>query len=116
MLGGYPRLVTEARMTSRIVRCRSVSPESPDRALRADSESGVSLSLIRTNVAASGPDIKHVFEACRVPVDVAGRKVVGAVSYRLLCVQQFDHMFGIRTHYRLCFEQVIDTSRVEERT
>jgi hypothetical protein len=23
-------------------------------------------------------------------------------------VQQFDHMFDIRTHYRLCFEQVID--------
>jgi hypothetical protein len=43
-------------------------------------------------------------------------KVVGGVSYRLPCVQQFDHMFGIRTHYRLRFEQVIDTSRVEERT
>jgi hypothetical protein len=43
-------------------------------------------------------------------------EVVGGVSYRLLRVQQFDHMFGIRTHYRLCFEQVIDTSRVEERT
>jgi hypothetical protein len=28
--------------------------------------------------------------------------------YRLQRVQQFDHMFGIRTHYRLCFEQVID--------
>ena len=43
-------------------------------------------------------------------------KVVGGVSYRLLGVQQFDHMFGIRTHYRLRFERVIDTSRVEERT
>ena len=43
-------------------------------------------------------------------------KVVGGVSYGLLRVQQFDHMFGIRTHYRLCFEQVIDTSRLEERT
>ena len=43
-------------------------------------------------------------------------KVVGGLSYRLLRVQQFDHMFGIRTHYRLRFEQVIDTSRVEEST
>jgi hypothetical protein len=43
-------------------------------------------------------------------------KVVGGVSYRLLRVQQFDHMFGIRTHYRLRFEQMIDTSRLEERT
>jgi hypothetical protein len=30
------------------------------------------------------------------------------VFYRLQRVQQFDHMFGIRTHYRLRFEQVID--------
>src|SRR6516225_4802297 len=65
MLGGYPRLVTEARMTSRIVRCRCVSPESPDRALRSGSPPGESLSLIRTNVARSSLDIKHVFEACR---------------------------------------------------
>src|ERR1700722_12766175 len=38
----------------------------------------------------------------------AAAKVVGAVSYRLLRVQQFDHMFGNRTHYRLGFEQVIE--------
>ena len=116
MLGGYPRLVTEARMTSRIVRCRCVSPESPDRALRSGSPPGESLSLIRTNVARSSLDIKHVFEACRIFTRVTARKVVGGVAYRLLRVQQFDHMFGIRTHYRLCFEQVIDTNRVEERT
>ena len=116
MLGGYPRLVTEARMTSRIVRCRWVSPESPDRALRPGSASGVSLSLIRTNVAASHLDIKHVFEACRLFTAAVAQKVVGAMPYRLLRVQQFDHMFGIRTHYRLRFEQVIDTSRVEEST
>ena len=116
MLGGYPRLVTEARMTSRIVRWRSVSPESADRALRSGSLPGVSLSLIWTNVAALSFDIKHVFEVCRGVALAAAAKVVGAVSYRLLRVQQFDHMFGIRTRYRLCFEQVIDTSRVEERT
>jgi hypothetical protein len=28
-------------------------------------------------------------------------KTVGAPFYRLQRVQQFDHMFGIRTHYRL---------------
>ena len=43
-------------------------------------------------------------------------KLVGGLPYRLLHVQQFDHMFGFRTHYRLRFEQVIDTSRLEERT
>jgi hypothetical protein len=43
-------------------------------------------------------------------------KVVGGAAYRLLRVQQFDHMFGIRTHYRLRFEQMIDTSRLEECT
>ena len=43
-------------------------------------------------------------------------ELVGAAFYRFWRVQQFDHMFGIRTHYRLCFEQVIDYSRLEERT
>jgi hypothetical protein len=95
-------------MTSRIVRCLGVSPESADRAVRPRSPSGVSLSLIRTNVAASSAEIKHVFEACRDVAPVAAAKVVGGVPYRLRRVQHFDHMFGIRTHYRLDFEQVID--------
>ena len=30
MLGGYPRLVTDARMTFKMVRCRSVSDESTE--------------------------------------------------------------------------------------
>jgi hypothetical protein len=36
------------------------------------------------------------------------KKVVSARSYGFGHAQQFDHMFGIRTHYRLCFEQVIE--------
>jgi hypothetical protein len=103
-------------MTSRMVRCRCVSAESADRELRSRSPPGVSLSLIRTNVAPSRPDFKHVFEACLDVAPVAAAKVVGGAFYRRLCVQQFDHMFGIRTYYRLRFEQVIDTSRLEERT
>ena len=43
-----------------------------------------------------------VFASRRLP------EVVGGPSYGLRHVQQFDHMFGIRTHYRLLFEQVID--------
>src|SRR5271170_3769826 len=66
MLGGYPRLVTDARITSRMVRWRGVSVDSADREGRSDSASGVSLSLIRPNVAAFWGDIKHVFEVCRV--------------------------------------------------
>src|SRR5581483_8374018 len=68
MLGGYPRLLTEARMTSKIVRCRSVSTESAGRALRSGPAPWVSLSLIWTNVAALSINIKHVFEACRRPL------------------------------------------------
>jgi hypothetical protein len=49
------------------------------------------------------PKIKHVFEACRG--GGLRRGLVGASSYGL-DVQRFDHMFDIRTHYRLLFEQV----------
>src|ERR1700761_2291681 len=108
MLGGYPRLVTDARITSRMVRWRGVSVDSADRKGRSESASGVSLSLIRPNVAPLRRDIKHVFEVCRVLLVQGSSKPVGAPFYRLRRVQQFDHMFGIRTHYRLCFEQVID--------
>src|ERR1700743_2309266 len=108
MVGGYPRLVTDARITSRMVRWRGVSVDSVDREGRSVSASRVSLSLIRPNVAAFRQYIKHVFEVCRVLLVQGSSKPVGAPFYRLRRVQQFDHMFGIRTHYRLCFEQVID--------
>jgi hypothetical protein len=36
------------------------------------------------------------------------KKLVGGSPYGHRHVQQFDHMFGFRTHYRLVFEQVID--------
>src|SRR6202042_3172821 len=108
MLGGYPRLVTDARITSRMVRWRGVRVDSVDREGRSESASRVSLSLIRPNVAAFRQDIKHVFEACRVSLVQGSLNAVGATFYRLRHVQQFDHMFGFRTHYRLCFEQVID--------
>src|SRR6201996_5616711 len=108
MLGGYPRLVTDARITSRMVRCRGVSVDSADREGRSESASGVLLSLIWPNVAGFRQDIKHVFEVCRVLLVRRPAKAVGGGFYRLHRVQQFDHMFGFRTHYRLCFEQVID--------
>src|ERR1700733_14580361 len=108
MLGRYPRLVTDARITSRMVRWRGVRVDSVDREGRSESASRVSLSLIRPNVAAFRQDIKHVFEVCRVSLVQRSSKAVGARFYRLRRVQQFDHMFGIRTHYRLCFEQVIE--------
>src|SRR5271156_6693938 len=101
MLGGYPRLVTDARITSRMVRWRGVSVDSVAREGRSESASGVSLSLIRPNVAAFDRYIKHVFEACRVSPVRRSPKAVGAAFYRLQRVQQFDHMFGIRTYYRL---------------
>src|ERR1700733_9341797 len=108
MLGGYPRVVTDARITSKMVRWRGVSADSADRGARSDSTSGVSLSLIRTNVATFCLYIKHVFEVCRdLPRQTPG-KSVGGRPYRHQRVQQFDHMFGFRTHYRLLFEQVID--------
>jgi hypothetical protein len=66
MLGGYPRLLTDARMTSKIVRCRGVSTESADREERSGSASGVSLSVIRANVVVFRRDFKHVFDACRI--------------------------------------------------
>src|SRR5271156_702945 len=62
MLGGYPRSVTEARMTFSMVRCRSVSDESMERkrpSARADEVS--LLSLMALNVAARKPRNKHVF-------------------------------------------------------
>jgi hypothetical protein len=108
MLGGYPRLVTDARITSRMVRWRGVRTDSAGREGRSESAALVSLSLIRPNVAAFGLDFKHVFEACRVLAVRRSPKAVGVAIYRLQRVQQFDHMFGIRTHYRLLFEQVID--------
>src|ERR1700735_4095893 len=108
MLGGCPRLVTDARITSRMVRWRGVRVDSVDRAGRSESASRVSLSLIWPNVAAFRQDIKHVFEVCRVLLVQGSAEAVGAAFYRLRHVQQFDHMFGFRTHYRLCFEQVID--------
>src|SRR6201994_7159 len=108
MLGGYPRLVTDARITSRMVRWRGVSVDSADREGRSESASGVSLSLIWPNVAGFRQDIKHVFEVCRVLLVRRPAKAVGGWLYRRHRVQQFDHMFGFRTHYRLCFEQGID--------
>src|SRR3984885_5419828 len=108
MLGGYPRLVTDARIPSRMVRWRGVRVDSVDREGRSESASRVSLSLIWPNVAAFRPDIKHVFEVCRVLLVRGSPKAVGAAFYRFRRVQQFDHMFDIRTQYRLCFEQVID--------
>ena len=78
------------------------------RRARLEPASGVSLSLIRPNVAATRPDIKHVFDACRSFAPCRRQELVGTAFYGLQRVQQFDHMFGIRTHYRLFFEQVID--------
>src|ERR1700710_630126 len=48
-----------------MVRWRGVSTASAGRTARSETALGVSLSLIRTNVAAFCLDIKHVFEACR---------------------------------------------------
>ncbi|BBX97358.1 hypothetical protein MLAC_26520 [Mycobacterium lacus] len=72
MLGGYPRPVTEARMTFRMVRCRSVSVEStgikrPSAASASDLLRRVEvsvLSLMALNVAAAAQIIKHVFDKC----------------------------------------------------
>jgi hypothetical protein len=66
MLGGYPRLLTDARMTSKIVRCRGVSTESADREGRSGPALGLSLSIIRGNVVVFSRDFKHVFDACRI--------------------------------------------------
>jgi hypothetical protein len=49
-----------------------------------------------------------VFEVCRGFGLSDAQKLVGGPSYGLWHVQQFDHMFGFRTHYRVLFEQVID--------
>ena len=58
------------------------------------------LSLMAPNVVATGPIIKHVFEACRLSTvrplprpDLS----VGCSIVRL----RIDHMFGNRTHERL---------------
>jgi hypothetical protein len=91
------------------VRWRGVSTVSEGRTARSETAPGVSLSLIRTNVAAFCLDIKHVFEVSRGLTCREATKVVGGSIYGLRRVQQFDHMFGFRTHYRLLFEQVIDT-------
>src|SRR5947209_1686951 len=48
-----------------MVRWRGVSTDSAGRTARAESALGVSLSLIRTNVAAFSLIFKHVFEVCR---------------------------------------------------
>src|SRR6187431_2816656 len=98
MLGGYPRLVTEARMTCRIVRCRSVSP--PSGARRSWVLSGpavvvrvsVRSSLMAPNVVAERPRIKHVFEVCR-EFSLAGRRGRILSVPRPMVWQQFDHMF-----------------------
>src|SRR3984957_17220714 len=66
MLGGYPRLVTDARITSGMVRWRGVRVDSVDREGRSGSAPRVSLSLIGPHVARFGQDMKHVFEGCRV--------------------------------------------------
>jgi hypothetical protein len=49
-----------------------------------------------------------VFEVCRGFGLASAGKRVGGPPYRHQRVQQFDHMFGFRTHYRVVFEQVID--------
>lgn len=63
MLGGYPRVVTDSRMTFKMVRCRWVSDESTacSRALEPVAEVSL-LSLMALNVACCNPRIKHVFD------------------------------------------------------
>src|ERR1700733_11903735 len=94
MLGGYPRLVTAAPITSRMVRWRGVSVDSVDRDGRSESVSRVSLSLIRPNVAAFRQDIKHVFEVCRV-------LLVGMVAESCRCrVLSSSACATVRSHVR----------------
>src|ERR1700733_12351769 len=90
MLGGYPRLVTEARMTFSMVRCRSVSDESMERkrpSARADEVS--LLSLMALNVAARKPRIKHVFDrrvaGLRPAQELGDNKRVTRVDSGYLC-------------------------------
>ena len=98
-------MVTDARITSRILRCRSVSDEpAPCRLPDVRSvPSGVSvLSVMALNVVRIDRLIKHVFEVCligavwrcveavRTPFECACGFFVGGASYGS---QQFDHMF-----------------------
>ena len=90
MLGGYPRPVTEARMTFSMVRCRSVSDGSMERkrpSARADEVS--LLSLMALNVAARKPRIKHVFDrrvaGPRPAQELGNNKRVTRVDTGYLC-------------------------------
>jgi hypothetical protein len=63
MLGGYPRVDTDSRMTVKMVRCRWVSDESTERNRPSEPVAEVLLlSLMALNVAAWRPRIKHVFD------------------------------------------------------
>src|SRR6516225_8467290 len=84
MLGGYPRVVTEARITSKMVRCRWVSP-----GWRLSL-----LSLMGANVTAPADIFKHVFEVCRVR-DLARNRTCRCPLIHI------DQTFGHRTHDRL---------------
>src|SRR5689334_19658430 len=87
MLGGYPRVFTEARITSRMVRCRGVST-----ACWAGREVSL-LSLMPPNVTPGADNFKHLFEACH------GRLRVNATCRHLLV--HIDQTFATRTGERL---------------
>src|SRR5699024_2151447 len=93
MLGGYPRSVTEVRITSRMMRWRSVSVVS-----RWPVSAVSLLSLIGTNVALQPQILKHLFETCRGEPATPGRGVaVGGCRWLSVAGprlrQQFDHVF-----------------------